>query len=212
MTMSAHQEDHFQLCDLMGGREQGLELIAIGSSAGGINALLSILSPLPKTLRLPIVVVLHVAEDKQSKLVDVFAHHLAPRVVYAQDKAFVVPDTVYFAPSGYHLSIEKGRWFSLSREEPRYFSRPSIDYLMMSAADVYGEATLGILLTGASEDGAEGMASISAAGGFTVVQNPADAEFSVMPEAAIKLHKPQQILSLHQIRKLVFLLETFNVG
>jgi len=200
------------LQEFMNGRQHEMEAIVIGASAGGVSALLAILSPLPRNMRIPIIVVLHVAEDKQSKLAEVFAHNLAPPVVFAQDKAFVVPGTVYFAVPGYHLSIEKGRWFSLSREEPRYFSRPSIDYLMMSAADAYGSALLGILLTGASEDGAEGMACIASSGGFTVVQDPDEAEFSIMPQAAIDLFTPQQILSLQQIRTLVFLLETVNVG
>lgn len=211
--MSAQPIVYPEVGEMMKRRESKVEAIVIGASAGGITALLSILAPLPKVLRLPIVVVLHLAEDNRGgRLVDVFSHHLEPRVRFAEDKDYLASDTVYFAAPGYHLSIEKERWFSLSREEPRHFSRPSIDYLMMSAAEAYPGTLLGILLTGASEDGAEGMASIRRAGGFTVVQNPADAEFDIMPRAAIRLCEPDGIYSLQQIRALIYFLETPDVG
>lgn len=193
-------------------REQGVDAIVIGASAGGINALLTILSPLPEALPIPIVTVLHVAEEKASRLVEVFSHHLAANVAFAADKAYVGTDTVYFAAAGYHLSIENERWFSLSREEPHLYSRPSIDFLFSSAAEAYGQALLAILMTGASDDGAEGLAAVARAGGITVVQNPEEAEFATMPQAALKVLRPDQILSLQQIRTLIYRLETPDVG
>lgn len=193
-------------------REQGVDAIVIGASAGGINALLTILSPLPEVLPIPIVTVLHVAEEKASRLVEVFSHHLAANVAFAADKAYVGTDTVYFAAAGYHLSIENERWFSLSREEPHLYSRPSIDFLFSSAAEAYGQALLAILMTGASDDGAEGLAAVARAGGITVVQNPEEAEFATMPQAALKVLRPDQILSLQQIRTLIYRLETPDVG
>lgn len=198
--------------ELLSSRGRDLEAIVIGASAGGVSALLTILRGLPEALPIPIVIVLHVAEDKASRLVEVFRHHLCTQAVVAEDKAYIEVDTVYFAGSGYHLSIEKDRWFSLSREEPRYFSRPAIDFLFTSAAEAYGSALLGILLTGANEDGAEGLAAIARAGGITLVQDPDEAEFATMPLAALRLLQPDRILSLQQIRSLIYRLETPDVG
>lgn len=198
--------------ELLRNRRASIEAIVIGASAGGIGALLTVLGALPATLRIPIVIVLHVAEDKACRLVEVFSHHLTPQVRFAEDKTYVVADTVYFASPGYHLSIEKGRWFSFSREEPRYFSRPAIDFLLASAADAYGSALLGILMTGANEDGAEGLAAVARVGGITVVQNPDEAEFATMPLAALSLLKPDGILSLQQMRTLIYRLETPDAG
>jgi Chemotaxis response regulator containing a CheY-like receiver domain and a methylesterase domain len=196
----------------LGERERDIQAIVIGASAGGISALLTLLAPLPQTLRLPIITVLHVAEEKSSKLTEVFSYHVAAPVCFAQDKAYVAADTVYFASPGYHLSIEKGRWFSLSREEPRFFSRPSIDFLLTSAADAYGAALLAIVLTGANEDGAEGLAAVARAGGITVVQDPDEAEFDIMPKAALNTCRPDRILPLMQIRTLIYRLETLDAG
>ena len=129
-------------------------------------------------------------------------------MLQAEDKGSLRPGTIYFAPPGYHLSIENERAFSLSQEDPVHFSRPAIDILMASAADAYGARLCGILLTGARADGAAGMARISAAGGFTVVQDPDEAEMPTMPAAAIKLRAPNLILPLRDIRSLLANLET----
>jgi two-component system chemotaxis response regulator CheB len=181
--------------------------LVIGASAGGIDALLRILPALPARTGFPVVVVLHLPDDRESRLAEVFAQHLPMPVLQADDKAPLVAGSVYFAPSGYHLSIESDACFSLSQEEPVHFSRPSIDVLMASAADAYGDALCGILLTGASHDGAAGMAAIGAAGGLTVVQDPQDAEIPTMPAAAIRLRAPQLVLPLTAIGALLATLE-----
>ncbi|MCR6652211.1 MAG: chemotaxis protein CheB [Cellvibrionaceae bacterium] len=220
----------------MAEREREIQAIVIGASAGGISALMNLLAPLPETLRIPIVIVLHVAEDKPCRLAEVFSFHIAPQVRFAEDKAFVDVGTVYFASPGYHLSLEKGvsvekdvsnekdrsiekgaaikksTWFSLSREEARYFSRPAIDFLFTSAADVYGAALLAVVMTGANEDGAEGLAAVSRAGGVAIVQDPTEAEFNTMPLAALNLCRTARILSLEQIRTLIYRLETLDAG
>jgi two-component system chemotaxis response regulator CheB len=193
-------------------RALSIQAVVIGASAGGISALLTLLTPLPHTLRIPIVIVLHVADDRSCRLVDVFGHHVAAKVCFAEDKAHIDVGTVYFAAPGYHLSIEKGGWFSLSREEPHYFSRPAIDFLLTSAADVYGAALLAIIMTGANEDGAEGLAAVARAGGITVVQDPEEAEFDTMPLAALNRCRTDRILSLEQIRTLIYRLETLDAG
>ncbi|MNN58289.1 Chemotaxis response regulator protein-glutamate methylesterase of group 2 operon [compost metagenome] len=114
---------------------------------------------------------------------------------------------IYFAGPGYHLSVERDRSFSLSQEERVYFSRPSIDILFASAADAYGPALLGVLLTGANEDGAHGLAQIKQSGGYTIVQDPREAQVATMPKAALALHHPDYILPLHGIGQLLAKLE-----
>ncbi|RYZ45486.1 MAG: chemotaxis protein CheB, partial [Sphingobacteriales bacterium] len=152
------------------------EAIVIGASAGGIRALLSILPLLPKNFRLPIIIVLHMPDIFESKLAEIFQQHLSMPVHQAQDKETIDAGHLYFAPPGYHLSIEMDRSFSLSCEEPLHYSRPAIDMLMNSAADAYGNKLVGVLLTGASHDGAQGLSAIKSAGGITIVQDPEDAE------------------------------------
>ena len=121
----------------------------------------------------------------------------------AEDKEYLRGGVVYVAPAGYHLSIETERSFSLSREEPRHFSRPSIDILFESAADAYGEQLAAALLTGANEDGAAGLLAIKQAGGLTLVQEPADAQVPTMPNAALALLKPDFLLSINAMRLLL---------
>lgn len=187
-----------------------IEAIAIGASAGGIDALQKILAGLPRNYRLPIIVVLHLADDRESRLAELFSRLVAMPVREAADKEEIVLGTVYFAGSGYHLSVESDRSFSLSCELPVYYSRPSIDVMMESAAHVYGPALVGILLTGASQDGAEGMAQIAERGGLTVVQDPDEAQIRTMPRAALDLMTPDLILPLQGIGELLLKLE--NIG
>jgi len=187
--------------------EHKINAVVIGTSAGGIRALLNILSPLPPTYSLPIIIVLHLPHHRDSKLIDVFQYHCALPVREAQDKERIKAGTIYFAGTGYHLSIERDFSFSLSCEEPVSFARPAIDVLMQSAADAYGQGLAGFLLTGANHDGAQGIACIKAAGGLTIVQDPSEAEIPLMPQAAINLREPDMILSLNDIHALLMSLE-----
>jgi two-component system chemotaxis response regulator CheB len=182
------------------------DAIVIGASAGGIAALMKLLPGLPAGYRLPIVIVLHLPEEHDSRLAEIFGLHLSLPTREAEDKASIQPGTVYFAAPGYHLSIEYDRSFSLSCEPPLHFSRPSIDILMESAADAYGESLIGVLLTGASEDGAAGLCKIHAGGGLTIVQDPAEAQVGVMPAAALALCAPDHVLTLKDIHALLLTL------
>ena len=165
--------------------------------------MLALLTDLPRSFGLPIIVVLHLPEDRDSQLAEIFQYRLPIAVRQAGDKESIAPATLYFAGPGYHLSVEMDRTFSLSCEEALHFSRPSVDILMESAADAYGAALAGILLTGANEDGAAGMARIKQQGGLTVVQDPVEAEVPTMPEAAIFRQAPDFILKLAGIRDLL---------
>jgi len=188
-----------------------IEAAVLGASAGGIDALLRMLHDLPLPWHLPVVVVLHLPEGHESHLAEIFAERLRVPVHEAADKMPLASGHVYFAPPGYHLSIERNRRFSLSCEPPVRFSRPSIDVLMASAADAYGPALVGILLTGANDDGAEGLQRIHLAGGITAVQDPNEAQISIMPEAAIALHAPDHVLPLRELRALLLQLESAHV-
>jgi two-component system chemotaxis response regulator CheB len=169
--------------------------------------LLTLLTGLPAGFRLPIIAVLHLPPDRDSRLAEIFRHRLPIAVREAADKEAIRPGTLYFAGSGYHLLVETDHSFSLSCEAPVHYSRPSIDVLMESAADAWGAALAGILLTGANYDGAAGLAKIRRQGGITVVQDPAEAQVATMPEAAIRALHPSFILPLSGIRKLLLELD-----
>jgi len=184
-----------------------VEAVVVGASAGGVEALMNLFAELPAGFGLPIVTVLHMPEGRRSQLAEVFARRLALPVKEADDKESIVPGTLYFAAPGYHLSIEQDRSFSFSCEEREHYSRPSIDYLFESAADTYGARLVGVLLTGANQDGARGLAQIQREGGLTVVQDPREARVATMPEAALALLQPDYLLSLQGIGRLLVELE-----
>lgn len=184
-----------------------VDAVVMGASAGGIDALLVLLGALPAGWRLPVAVVVHLPETHDSRLAAVFQHRLPIPVREAEDKAPVQPGTLFFAPPAYHLSIERNRTFSLSCEPPVRWSRPSIDILMTSAADAYGDRLAGFLLTGANDDGAEGLLQIHEAGGLTAVQSPLEAQVDTMPLAAIARHAPDHVLPLQALRTLLLQLD-----
>ncbi|WP_137806143.1 chemotaxis protein CheB [Pseudomonas sp. G(2018)] len=184
-----------------------IEAIVIGASAGGVEALLSILGPLREGFVLPIIVVLHLPNERRSQLAEVFARRVALPVKEASDKTPIEAGTLYFATPGYHLSVERDRSFSLSLEDRVHYSRPSIDYLFESAADAYGPALAAVLLTGANRDGAYGMAQVKRHGGLTIVQDPDEAQVATMPQAALDIHQPDHILPIRGIGRLLVELE-----
>ena len=163
------------------------EAIVIGGSAGAIDALLTILPAMPATLRASVIVALHVPRDRPSLLTQVFAPRCALPVHEAQDNEPLEPGTIVFAPPDYHLLLDVGPRLSLSVDAPVHFSRPAIDILFDSAADLFGERTLGILLSGANADGAQGLAAIDQAQGLCIVQAPDSASSPTMPRAALSL-------------------------
>ncbi|UXY15367.1 chemotaxis protein CheB [Chitiniphilus purpureus] len=163
-----------------------LQAVVIGASAGGIEALLRLLPALPATCACPIVTVLHLPEGHTSLLPEVFAPRVALAVKEADEKEVLQPGTLYFAPPGYHLLIESDRTFALSIDAPVHYSRPSIDVLFQSAATVYGGSLAAVLLTGANEDGATGLARVVECGGRVLIQDPDEAQIAVMPKAGIR--------------------------
>jgi two-component system, chemotaxis family, protein-glutamate methylesterase/glutaminase len=176
------------------GRTGNIEAIVVGGSAGALDALTAILPALPAAYPIPIALVLHIRADRPSHLAKVLSNQCALEVREADDKERLVPNTLYIATPGYHLLIERDRSFALSVDELVHFSRPSIDVLFESAADAYGSGTLGLLLSGANEDGARGLARIKQLGGLTLVQTPETAAVATMPNAALGLFKVDHVL------------------
>lgn len=177
----------------------GIDAIVVGASAGGVEALNRLLPALPAALPVPVLVVLHLLPDVQSELADLFGARCALRVIEANDRQPLLPGTVYIAPPGYHLLVGADRTCSLSVDEPVNFSRPSIDVLFESAAWTFQSRVLGILLTGASADGAIGLVQIRARGGVAWVQSPETAQADTMPLAAIALGATDRILPVERI-------------
>ncbi|WP_416424762.1 chemotaxis protein CheB [Pseudomonas sp. App30] len=185
----------------------GYAAVVVGASAGGVEALLRVYGMLPPTFALPVLTVLHLPDDRHSQLAEVFARRMQRAAKEAVDKEDIQPGMFYFAGPGYHLSVEQDRSLSLSQEDRVHYSRPAIDLLFESAADAYGPQLIGVLLTGANEDGARGLATIGERGGLTIVQDPAEARVAIMPEAALKLRRPDHILPLNGIGLLLAELE-----
>ena len=180
-----------------------IEAVVIGASAGGFSALLAVLGGLPASYPMPIAAVLHLPDNHDSRLAELFGYRLALQVREARDKESLQPGVLYFAPAGYHLSIENDRSFSFSCEDRVCFARPAIDVLFSSASDAYRDRLAAVLLTGANFDGAAGLAGMRLAGGLAIVQDPATAEVRTMPEAAIRRMTPDLILPLTEINSLL---------
>lgn len=166
-------------------KESPWKAVVIGGSAGSLEALSAILPELPADFPLPIFVVVHLPADKESVLPEVLQVKSRLRICEAQDKEPIEAGTVYFAPPDYHLLVEVDGHLTLSFDEQVLFSRPSIDVLFESAADVYGAGLVGVVLSGANHDGARGLEAVAAEGGTAIVQSPCQAHAETMPEAAL---------------------------
>lgn len=176
-----------------------IQAVAIGASAGAVQALLTILPALPVSFSLPVLVVVHVPPDRANVLVPLFQSKCRITVKEAEDKEPVEGGIIYFAPSDYHLLVETGGSLALSTDEPVNYSRPSIDVLFESAADAYGEALVGVILTGANHDGAAGLKAVVDVGGVAIVENPDEAYASAMPNAALEATPSATVMTHEQI-------------
>jgi len=175
------------------------KLIVIGTSAGGLDAMKRILPKLPPAFPVPIVVVQHISPLSDGFMIQYLNGISSIRVKEAEEKELLKPASVYFAPPNYHLLIEDDHTLALSVDVKVNYARPSIDVLFESAAYVYGRELVGVLLTGANNDGAEGLSRIKKFGGYTIVQNPETAYSDSMPRSALAKMNPDQILNLEDI-------------
>jgi two-component system chemotaxis response regulator CheB len=170
-------------------------VVGIGTSWGGLAAMTRLLGGLPGDFGLPIVIVQHRGKDSDRLLTELLQDTTEMRVCEVEDKEPLVPGTVHIAPANYHVLIDAG-YLSLTVEEPVRFSRPSIDVMLSSAADTYGAGAIGVVLTGANEDGAQGLSHIVKRGGRALVQDPRSAEIPIMPAAALKAVPSAEVLPL----------------
>jgi two-component system, chemotaxis family, protein-glutamate methylesterase/glutaminase len=176
------------------------ELVAVGTSLGGLNALTALLRDLPGGFPVPIVVVQHrsISPDGGG-LTHLLQEQARLTVVEAEDKMPLQAGTVYIGPADYHLLIEEPGMLALSTEAPVRSARPSIDVLFQTASEAYGAGVLAVLLTGASADGAEGLALVKARGGRAVVEDPQTAECRTMPAAGLAATAVDYVLPLPKI-------------
>lgn len=178
-------------------------VIAIGGSAGSLDAVLKIIEGLPGTMRSTIVVVLHRRNTLDSVLPALLAAKTALPVREPDDKEPLLPGHIYVAPPDYHLLVEDEKTFSLDVSEKVQYSRPSIDVSFESVADCFGGNAAAVLLSGANADGAEGLARVKACGGFTIAQDPVEAEVNYMPRQAIERGAADAVLTAEAIAKTV---------
>lgn len=160
--------------------------LIIGGSAGSLEVLLKILPDLALELTFPVIIVLHRKSGKDNLLVDLLASKTKLPVKELQEKEDILAGTIYITPPNYHLLIENNKTFSLDASEKINFSRPSIDVAFESAAEIYADQLVGILLSGANSDGTLGLQNIKDNGGTVAVQNPKTSVVSIMPESAIE--------------------------
>ena len=183
----------------MGSHPVQYEAVVIGSSAGGLEALSQVLPALPASFPSPLLIVQHQHPQSGNRLIRLLADRCEIKVKQADEKQTPRPGTAYLAPPNYHMLVELDRTLSLTVDERVNFSRPAIDVLFETAAEAYRSKLLGVLLTGASEDGAKGLARIKLLGGTVIVQDPATAHASTMPRAGIANCEVDQVLPLSEI-------------
>jgi two-component system chemotaxis response regulator CheB len=176
--------------------------VVVGASAGGIEALGVLLPALDARCRASVLIVMHMPRQRPSLLTEIFAPRCALPVRQAEDKLPLGDGGVYFAPPDYHLLVERhedGISLCLSVDEPVHYSRPSIDVLFESAAECWGQRLLGVVLSGANDDGAAGIAAVARAGGMTIAQDPDEAMAATLPAAAVRTGMVHRVLKLDAI-------------
>lgn len=184
-------------------RPAGIEAVVIGTSWGGLAAITAVLKPVPWNLAVPVFFCQHQYPHARSNLAQVLRSRTKMKVVEIEDKMSPEPGTLYVCPPNYHSLLERDRTFALNIDAPVMYSRPSIDVLFESAAEAYGDRLAGIVLTGANEDGAAGLAHVARCGGMPIVQSPATAEAPTMPEAARAAVPWAHVMNLQQIGEFV---------
>lgn len=177
-------------------------IAVVGTSWGGLAALRELVGALPDDLTIPIVLVQHRHKLSDHVLPTLLQDRTRLRVFEVEDKAPIEPGCVYVAPADYHLLVEP-TYFTLSVDDPIRYSRPSIDLTFSTASDAFGARTIGVVLTGANADGAEGLRRIVERGGVGIVQEPATAESPTMPAAALKAVPSAKVMTLGAIGALI---------
>ena len=178
-------------------------IVALGVSTGGVEALQILVGGLPGAFPVPILVAHHVSPDPASELAALIGRRCALHVKEADEEESLVPGTLYLAPANYHLLVETDGSLALSVDPPVNYARPSVDVLFESVASVFGPAAIGVILTGAGEDGSRGLKAIKERGGTAIVQDPADAAMDGMPLSALDLVAADHIVRLAEVAALL---------
>jgi two-component system chemotaxis response regulator CheB len=179
------------------------DFVVIGASLGGLNAMSVLLSHLPEGFSVPIAVAQHRAAVPDDDLTTIWQQSTTLAVHDAEDKTAIEPNHVYVAPADYHLLVETRDLFALSTDPPVLWARPSIDVLFESAAEAYRDRVIGVILTGASADGSQGLKAIRERGGCALVQDPRTAECAVMPQAALVATDVNHVLALPDLGRVL---------
>jgi two-component system, chemotaxis family, protein-glutamate methylesterase/glutaminase len=174
------------------------DVVVVGASWGGLNALSTIVGGLPPEFDIPVIIIQHRSKDSENLLAELLQDETSLIVSEVEDKEPLAPGHVYVAPADYHLLLEDGH-FSLSTEQAVRYSRPSIDVTFTSSADSYGARAIGVVLTGANDDGSRGLKRIVERGGLAIVQDPATAEVATMPAAALAAVPAARVVALASI-------------
>ncbi|HEY9734845.1 MAG TPA: chemotaxis protein CheB [Trichocoleus sp.] len=174
------------------------ELVVVGTSLGGLSALRNMLKDLPNDFSAAIAIVQHRHKESDITLANFLQQFTPLPVIEVEDKAKILPGHVYMAPANYHLLVEPG-FFSLSTDEPVSYARPSIDVMLESAADAYGSRLIAVLMTGANQDGVQGLVAVKRRGGVAIVQDPTTADCPVLPRAAIAAVSVDWVLPLSNL-------------
>ena len=177
------------------------KIIVIGASTGGIEALRVVLSGLPRQIKGVVSVCQHIDRSARLDYKMIFSDVLHYGLVEVEDKQCLSTGNIFFAPPGYHLYVESAGYFSLSLDSAVNWSRPSIDVLFESAAKAFRDRVIGVILTGANADGAQGIREIKRLGGVTIAQNPESALAKTMPKLAIETGCVDHVLELQDIAK-----------
>ncbi len=180
------------------------EIVVVGGSAGSVSIIIQLLEQLPETFPFALVLVIHRQKSVPSEMDKVFGFSSKMRVIEPNDKDFVVPNRVYLAPQNYHLLLEQDRTFSLDYSEAIHYSRPALDPAFESAADVYGARAVGILLSGANQDGSQGLAYLVQRGGRALIQDPQSCEFPAMPLAALQVVSRAEVVKPADLNNRLF--------
>jgi two-component system chemotaxis response regulator CheB len=175
-----------------------LEIVMVGTSWGGLSAVSALLTGLPASFQLPMIIVQHRHRASDGGLRQILQERTTLRVCDVEDKAPITPGYVYIAPPDYHTLIDRDL-LSLSTDPPVRYSRPSIDVTFISGADAFGARAIGVILTGANEDGAQGLRRVVDRGGRAIVQDPLTAESPTMPRAALGAVRTARVLRLEEI-------------
>ena len=190
--------------------DKNYQAIVIGTSAGGLDAISKLFHQLPVNYPIPIIVIQHRAKDQRELLEEVLQSKCKIVIKQADEKEMIKGGFAYIAPPGYHLLIEQDRSFSLSSDDLVSFSKPSIDVLFETAAEVFKENLIGLILTGANSDGAAGIMAIKKFKGLTIAQSPKEAQYPYMPQSSIETGAVEHVWTLKEIQEFLLKLPQFD--